>query len=264
MCLIGIAWKAHPDFPLIVAANRDEFHARPTAPSAWWRAAPHLLAGRDLQSGGTWMGITRSGRFAALTNVRDPAGQMPEAPTRGALVADFLCSTETSAANAARLAAQAAHYNGFNFLTGTPDTLWYTGNRGATPQALAPGIYGLSNALLDTPWPKVTSLKSALAAAIGGMMPIEPLPPRVSGLASVLFQALGDADPAPDALLPHTGVPLERERVLSSALIVAPGYGTRASTVLCITRSGSVTWEEHSLTPQGAVVHIVREQFDLA
>lgn len=263
MCLIGIAWKMHPDFPLIAAANRDEYHARPTAPSAWWRDARQVLAGRDLQSGGTWMGITCSGRFAALTNVRDPAGQLQEAPTRGALVADFLCGTAAPAANATRLATQTGHYNGFNLLTGTAEALWYTGNRGATPHALAPGIYGLSNALLDTPWPKVTALKSALAAALGGMMAKEPLQSRVSGLMPLLFQALGDARPAPDALLPHTGVPLERERALSSALIVAPGYGTRASTVLCMTRDGSVTWEERSLTPDGAVAHTVREQFNL-
>lgn len=262
MCLIGIAWKAHPDFPLIVAANRDEFHARPTALSAWWRDAPQVLAGRDLQSGGAWMGITRSGRFAAITNVRDPAGQLHEAPTRGALVADFLCGTAAPAANANRLATQATHYNGFNLLTSTPEELWYTGNRGATPRSLAPGIYGLSNALLDTPWPKVTALRSALAAALVGMVPQEALPSKVSGLVAALFQALGDARPAPDALLPHTGVPLERERVLSSALIVAPGYGTRASTVLCVTRDGCVTWEERSLTPDGAVAHTVREQFD--
>ena len=223
MCLIGIAWKAHPDFPLIVAANRDEFHARATAPSVWWRDAPHLLAGRDLQSGGTWMGITRQGRFAALTNVRDPGGQPAEAPTRGALVADFLCGDAAPASYAARLSAHASHYNGFNLLAGTPEQLWYGGNRGAASQALPAGIYGLSNALLDTPWPKVTSLKTALGAALDGMAAQGPLQSRVSGLLPALFLALSNAQPAPDVLLPRTGVPLERERALSAALSPSPG-----------------------------------------
>lgn len=268
MCLIGIAWKAHPDFPLIVAANRDEFHARATAPSVWWRDAPHLLAGRDLQSGGTWMGITRQGRFAALTNVRDSGGQLAQAPTRGALVADFLCGDFPPASYAAGLAAHAGHYNGFNLLAGTPEQLWYGGNRGAASQALSPGIYGLSNALLDTQWPKVTSLKTALGAALGGMVAEGPLQSRVSGLLpalfSALFSALGSPHPAPDALLPDTGVPLERERALSAALIIAPVYGTRASTVLCVARDGAVVWEERSITPEGRVAHTVREQFQLA
>ena len=264
MCLIGIAWKAHPDFALIVAANRDEFHARPTAPSAWWRDAPHLLAGRDLQSGGAWMGITRAGRFAALTNVRDPGGQPAEAPTRGALVADFLCGDAAPASYAARLSAHASHYNGFNLLAGTPEQLWYGGNRGAASQALPAGIYGLSNALLDTPWPKVTALKTALGAALDGMAAQGPLQSRVSGLLPALFLALSNAQPAPDVLLPRTGVPLERERALSAALVIAPVYGTRASTVLCVAHDGTAVWEERSITPDGRVAHTVREQFQLA
>lgn len=264
MCLIGIAWQAHPDFPLIVAANRDEFHARPTAPSAWWHDAPHLLAGRDLQSGGAWMGITRNGRFAALTNVRDPGTQLTQAPTRGALVADFLCGDASAAGYAAGLATHAVHYNGFNLLAGTPAQLMVTGNRGAAAQALPPGIYGLSNALLDTPWPKVTALKTALAAALDGMVAEGPLQSRVSGLVPALFFALGNAQPAPDADLPDTGVPLERERALSAALIIAPVYGTRASTVLCVARDGTAIWEERSITPEGSVAHTVREQFRLA
>ncbi len=264
MCLIGIAWQAHPDFPLIVAANRDEFHARPTAPSAWWPDAPHLLAGRDLQSGGAWMGITRNGRFAALTNVRDPGTQLTQAPTRGALVADFLCGDASPARYAAGLATPSVHYNGFNLLAGTPAQLMVTGNRGAAAQALPPGIYGLSNALLDTPWPKVTALKTALGAALDGMVAEGPLQSRVSGMLAALFFALGNAQPAPDAQLPDTGVPLERERALSAALIIAPVYGTRASTVLCVAHDGTAIWEERSITPEGRVAHTVREQFQLA
>ncbi len=284
MCLIALAWRSHLDFPLIVAANRDEFHARPTAPAAWWDdppQAPHgprdpqLFAGRDLQSGGTWMGVTRNGRFCALTNVRD-AGDAAKmrpaqaaAPSRGALVADFLNGADEAASNEPatylrRIAADSAQYNGFNLLAGTRDQLWYTGNRGAAATALAPGIYGLSNALLDTPWPKTTALKQALGAALDQMNAVEPLQSRVSGLLPLLFQALSSTHITPDDALPQTGVPIERERTLSPAMIVSPVYGTRASTVLCIARDDTVVWEERSLSPEGNTVYTVREQFTLA
>lgn len=268
MCLIALAWKAHPDFPLIVAANRDEFHARPTAPSAWWGDAPQLFAGRDLQSGGTWMGVTRTGRFCALTNVRDPGEMRSNAPSRGTLVTDFLTAADDPASSEpethlVRLAATAAQYNGFNLLAATRDQLWYAGNRGAAATALAPGIYGLSNALLDTPWPKTVGLKLALGAALGKVNTEDPLQSRVSGLMLLLFQALGNTQITPDAGLPQTGVPLERERVLSPAMIVSPIYGTRASTVLCIARDDNVFWEERSLNLQGEIAHTEREQFTL-
>ena len=267
MCLIGLAWKAHPDFPMIVAANRDEYHARATSPSHWWQDAPRLLAGRDLQSGGTWMGITREGRFAALTNYRDAAAPSPAAPSRGALVADFLTGATQPAQHLADVAAGATRYNGFNLLAGTRDQLWYIGNRGAAPRALAPGVYGLSNALLDTPWPKVIGLRLALGEALGGIDAEDPLQSRVSGLPrnlfQALFQALADTRMSPDTALPRTGVPLERERVLSPAMIVAPVYGTRASTVMCVARDGTVNWEERGMTPEGKVAHTVRESFTL-
>lgn len=263
MCLIGIAWKAHPDFPLIVAANRDEYHARPTAPSAWWPDAPQLLAGRDLQSGGAWMGITREGRFAALTNYRSATEIDSNAPSRGALVADFLTSAASPAQYAGVVRAEGARYNGFNLLAATPEQLLYVGNQSSTPVALAPGVYGLSNALLDTPWPKVTSLKMALAAVLGKVVRQDPLQSTVSGLFPDLFRALASTCPSPDSALPQTGVPLDRERVLSAAMIVAPIYGTRASTVLCVAHDGTVFWEERSITPAGDVAHAVRERFTL-
>ena len=263
MCLIGIAWKAHPDFPLIVAANRDEYHTRPTAPAAWWPDAPQLLAGRDLQSGGAWMGITRAGRFAALTNYRSATEIDANAPSRGALVADFLTGAASPAQYASVVGAEGARYNGFNLLAGTLEQLWYVGNHGATPVALTPGVYGLSNALLDTPWPKVTSLKMALGAVLGRVVSQDPLQSTVSGLVPDLFQALSSTRPSPDNALPQTGVPVERERVLSSAMIIAPVYGTRASTVLCVARDGNVLWEERSITPAGEVAHSVCERFTL-
>lgn len=264
MCLIGIAWKAHPDFPLIVAANRDEFHARATAPSGWWEAAPQLLAGRDLQSGGTWMGVTRGGRFAALTNFRG-AGQVdPGAPSRGELVSAFLDAADLPAHYLAALDTDAARFNGFNLLAGTPEQLWYYGNRGGALRQLPTGIYGLSNALLDTPWPKVNALKSAMGAALRQIKPQEPPPSTVSSLVQRLFDALVDTRPGPDAALPQTGLARDRERLLSSAMIVSPDYGTRASTALCVSRNGDVFWEERSLAPDGAVSRIVRESFRLA
>ena len=263
MCLIGIAWKAHPDFPLIVAANRDEYHARPTAPSAWWQDTPQLLAGRDLQSGGAWMGITRAGRFAALTNYRSAAEIDSNAPSRGALVAHFLTSAAAPAQYAGMVGAEGARYNGFNLLAGTLEQLWYVGNHSATPEALTPGVYGLSNALLDTPWFKVTSLKMALGEALGKVVRQAPLQSTISSLFADLFRALSSTRPSPDTALPQTSVPVERERLLSSAMIIAPVYGTRASTVLGVAHDGTVFWEERSFTPAGDVAHAVHERFTL-
>ena len=284
MCLISLAWQAHPDFSLVVAANRDEYHARPTAPSAWWIDAPDLLAGRDLRSRGAWMGVTRSGRFAALTNYRDAGEFKAGAPSRGALVADFLTGAETAEAYTAARQPTADRYNGFNLLTGNPDALWYSANRGATTQALAPGIHGLSNAVLNTPWPKVTSLKLALGAALEHYSARKPYAPRVSEaslsqlqgdsvlpqeaqpwreLFDALFDALGDSRQRADDTLPRTGVPLERERVLSSPMIISPAYGTRASTVMGISRSGWVVWEERSFAPEGHITNTVAQQFSI-
>ncbi len=302
MCLIGLAWQAHPEIPLIIAANRDEYHARRSAASAWWQDAPQVFGGCDLQSGGTWMGITRSGRFAALTNVRDPGEFKPNARTRGALVADFLTGYDAPATYVGQCIQEHAAYNGFNLLAGTPEALWYCGNRGAATHALAPGLYALSNALLDTPWPKVIALKLALGAGLQAYAADEALVPRVStvpldaiapaastmdalghphgtdgargargargerldALFSSLFRALGDTQPQPDDKLPQTGVPLERERVLSSPKIISSLYGTRTSTVLCVLRSGQVHWEERSFAVSGDVAQTVSEKFSLA
>ncbi len=264
MCLIGFAWKADPDFPLVVAANRDEYHVREAAASTWWESAPDLLAGRDLQSGGTWMGITRSGRFAALTNFRDIRAPDPDAPSRGGLVTDYLVSSSPPVEHLARLHSSSARFNGFNLLAGTMEQLGYTGNRGAAPQELSPGIYGLSNALLDTPWPKVVALKSALATTLGKARSEEALPSTISTLAPRLFEALANTRPSADAGLPDTGLTHERERMLSSAMIRSPSYGTRASTLLWVCRTGDVFWEERSFSPAGGILGVVQESFSLS
>lgn len=233
MCLILVAWKTDRNFPLILAANRDEFYERPSAPADFWDEAPDLLAGRDLREGGTWLGITRSGRVAALTNYRDPASLKAQAPSRGILVGDYLRGRETPEAYLDRIAPEADRFNGFNLLFGDTDRLISFSNRGRR-ELLQPGIYGLSNHLLDTPWPKVTQGKRGL----------ETLLHTGQGLTEALFVLLADRTCAPDNRLPDTGVGLEWERILSPLFIESPTYGTRSSTVLLIDRKGNVTFIE--------------------
>lgn len=252
MCLILLAWKAHPRFPLVVAANRDEFFARPTAAAGFWKESPAVLAGRDLQAGGTWMGYTRDGRFAALTNFRDPAQMRKDAESRGGLVAGFLAGGEFPADYIARIAPGAARYNGFNLLVADRDDLAWYSNVGGERRMLAPGIYGVSNHLLDTPWPKLQAAKSALARAL------DALPED-----DALFDLLRDDGIHPDEALPRTGVSLEWERVLSSAFVKAPGYGTRSSTVLLADGNGRVVFDEQTWLPGGAPGGRMRFRFSL-
>lgn len=247
MCLIAIAWQAHPDFPLVVAANRDEWRDRPAAPAHWWPDHPDLLAGRDLQAGGTWLGITRGRRFAAVTNFRDPSDRRTSALSRGTLVTAFLLGDEAPAAFLARLAGSASQYNGFNLLVGDGDTLFYFGSREGEVRAVEPGVHALSNHLLDEPWPKVQRARAALGESLGDGD--EPL-----------FAMLSDAAPAPDSQLPDTGVGLERERMLSPILIAGPDYGTRASTVLRAGRDAA-RLGERTRDPSGAVTCVAAFDF---
>ncbi|MBS8262840.1 NRDE family protein [Mesobacillus boroniphilus] len=223
MCLILFAYKAHPKYKLIVAANRDEAYARETAPANFWEEAPELLAGRDLEKMGTWMGVTTSGKFAALTNYRDPSEQTIEKRTRGELVADFLKGTVNPQAYLMEMANRSQEYPGYNLLAGNLEELYYFSNRGGPMQKIEPGIYGVSNHLLNTAWPKVERGKEGLASIISE---------DHSDLVDRLFAHLENADPAPDHLLPSTGVSLEWERLLSPMFIKSEGYGTRSSTVI--------------------------------
>jgi uncharacterized protein with NRDE domain len=251
MCLAAFALNAHPRFPLVIAANRDEFFARPAAPMAWWREQPDLLAGRDLGAGGSWFGLTRGGRLALLTNVREPGRNDPAAPSRGALVLDALFHDGDAPAFAAGLA---PGYNGFNLVTGDlrRNTWHWISNRAAAPVALAPGLHALSNAALDTPWPKTLGLRAALADALERT-------DDARALAGQLLHALADATPAPDAALPDTGVGLARERLLSPRFIRIPDperpgqavYGTRCSTVLVREADGRTLAIERSVTAEG-------------
>lgn len=246
MCLMVFAWRSHPDYPLVLAANRDEFYLRRTRPAAWWGHAVSVLAGHDEEAGGTWLGITRRGRFAALTNVRAPKERNPHAPSRGTLVLSALQAPETAGqwfdSNAPRMGA----YNGFNMLVGdisaqddhtAPETrLEYFSNRsGEAPRALMPGVYGLSNAYLDTPWPKVTRAVVGFACSIASRVDVEPL-----------LRLLDNREVARDLELPSTGVPYDWERALSAIQIRAKGYGTRASTVLTVRNDGLTTFFERS------------------
>ena len=240
MCLIAFAWQSDPRYPLVVAANRDEWRARPASPAGWWPDRPDLLAGRDLEAGGTWMGITRGARFCAVTNFRDPSDKRPGARSRGELVAGFLAGDEPPAAWCEALAARAGDYNGFNLLAGDGDSLVYFGSREGEVRAVEQGVHALSNHLLDEPWPKVRRAREAMARAPGGSS--EPL-----------FAMLSDPTPGPDDELPDTGVGLAWERRLSPALILGEDYGTRASTVLCIAADGTARFEERTRDATGAV-----------
>ena len=250
MCLIALAWKARADLPLVVAANRDEWRERPAEPAHWWPDHPDLFAGRDLQAGGTWMGVTRGGRFAAVTNFRDPADKRSTARSRGGLVTDFLRSPAAPREFLAGLAARAGDYNGFNLLVGDGESLWYFGSREGEARAVEPGVHGLSNHLLDEPWPKVVRARMAMEAALKEGDPA----PR-------LFAALSDGEGAPDASLPSTGVGLAWERRLASPLITGEDYGTRCSTVIVVSGEGRVAFEERTLGVQGDATDVASETF---
>lgn len=237
MCLIVFAWQIIPGMPLIAAGNRDEFYHRPAAPAHWWRDHPHIYAGRDIQGGGTWMGITWEGRFAAVTNVRVPHERRTDAPSRGGLVRDYLAGQASAEEYIAGVATQADAFNGFNLLVGDSNRLiWFSNmaNHDArNGHPLAPGIYGLSNGTLDAPWPKVVDTKAQLASLLCQDAP-----------EAAYFEMLRDTQQAPDCRLPKTGVDLELERMLSAVCIQSPHYGTRVSTLVQLGgRHGTVLHE---------------------
>ena len=242
MCLIVLAWRTRGDLPLVVAANRDEWRERPTQAAHWWPDHPELFAGRDLRAGGTWMGVTRGGRFAAVTNFRDPSDRRTTARSRGGLVTDFLLSDDTPQAFISSLAPHASDYNGFNLLAGDGRTLWYFGSRGGLAREVAPGVHGLSNHLLDEPWPKVRRARETMARALG-----EPDP------APILEAFLGEAVVAQDTELPDTGVGLAWERRLSPPLITGEDYGTRSSTTLTVDAQGHVRFRELTRDAAGRI-----------
>jgi uncharacterized protein with NRDE domain len=252
MCLILIAWQGHAKHRCVIAANRDELHSRPTAAAQWWRSQPPILAGRDLSAGGTWLGITRSGRFAALTNYRGTEQRRARTPSRGTLVTSILMSADSTSQTLDHLRSVSAEYNGFNILFSDGERLAvYESMRGAGRE-LEPGIYGLSNDLLDTPWPKVRTAKSRLSQALLNLENTD-----------AVLALLRDDEVAPDDQLPRTGVSLQWERLLSSAFVRAPDYGTRCSTVVRIDEKRRACFDEWTWDARGEQTGTVSLQFHL-
>lgn len=254
MCLILLAHKVHPDYPLVLAANRDEAYSRPTAAAAFWDDYPQIYGGRDLEQGGTWLGITREGRIAAVTNFRDGYAVKNSTRSRGELVSNFLRGSQPAADYVHRVSREADAYNGFNLIAGELDELYYFSNRGSPVAAIAPGIHGLSNHLLNTPWPKVERGRKILA---------DLLRRETQELVDGLFAVLADRTIAPDDALPDTGVGVPRERALSPAFIISPAYGTRSSSVVLVDNHGQVIFVERSFGERGKPGKSVTGRFAL-
>jgi uncharacterized protein with NRDE domain len=269
MCLIVFSYLEYADYPLIFAGNRDEFHGRPAAPAHFWGTHPDLLAGRDLQAGGTWLGVSREGLFATVTNYREPIKNSTTGRlSRGALVTEYLLKSTSVESHFADLAPRSADYNGFNLIFGRLDALYYFSNRGpkaesnqpnesvadgdayaadadayANPRlhTIEPGLHGLSNEQLDTPWPKVRRAKELFRKAVEGVEPaFEPL-----------LDLLADSRRASDHEVPSTGLDPELESRLSSIFIPGDDYGTRASTVVLMREDGLVQFAERTYGPGG-------------
>lgn len=248
MCLILFSFQQHNDYPLVLTANRDEFYRRPTQPAHWWPDSS-IFAGRDLQAMGTWLGITRYGRFAAITNVREAGKQVTTLRSRGELTRDYLESSASAPDYLRSLQDQSADYAGFNLLVGDHNELWFYSNRQEEIQQLQPGLYGISNGRFDEPWPKLVAGKHALARQLQTDV-------DTGKLADILF----DSEVYPDQQLPQTGVPLEWERLLSSRFIQSDSYGTRASTVVTINNAGQVEFVEQNFAADGTMAERVKLQ----
>jgi uncharacterized protein with NRDE domain len=251
MCLALIALRAHPRWRLVVAANRDEFHARAAEPAHWWPSG--VLAGKDRVAGGTWFGVDRAGRWSLVTNYREGVARDPDAPSRGALVIRAIADAATPLACAAAIVAEGERYHGFNLLVGDREEVAYGSNRASGAVALGDGVHGLSNHLLETPWPKVVRSKARLADwLVSGGDALEPV-----------FELLADRRQGDPAALPSTGVSNAWERLLSSPFIVDASYGTRCSTVLAIASGGTGRFIERSFDASGHPTGEVAFAFEL-
>lgn len=252
MCLIAFAWQLHPDYPLILIANRDEYYARPSRQADWWPEHSDILGGQDLEAGGSWLALQRDGRFAAVTNHRDGRLKRTGELSRGKLIRDYLLGNQSAAAFCDQLSPDLPRYGGFNLLLGDETGLWYLSNRGGGCRQLEPGLYGLSNAFLDSSWPKTDALKARLADYL-----TKTTKPDTGELAALMM----DRTLAADSDLPDTGIRYEWEKMLSSCFIQSAevGYGTRATTVLLQRRDGGRSLLEQSFDVSGAAGKVTFE-----
>ncbi|MBU0995431.1 MAG: NRDE family protein [Proteobacteria bacterium] len=240
MCLILFSYKTHFCFDLILAGNRDEFYDRPTAPLAFFKDNPEILGGRDLKDNGTWLGISRAGRIAAITNFRDPASLKTNAPSRGMLVNDFLYGKDSPSGYLDRIHKTASRYNGFNLIAGDRDNLFYYSNREGKIKKILPGFHGLSNHLLDTPWPKVARGKAEIKTLVN----------HKDLDKERIFDLLQNDTRPPDRELPDTQVGLLWERLLSPIFIKSSHYGTRSSAILLMDKAGNISFTERTFSPE--------------
>lgn len=247
MCLILLSYDTHPVYRMVLAANRDEYYNRPTKPLAFHDDSPNILGGRDLKQHGMWLGVTRTGRFAAITNFRDPGLSNPDAPSRGHLVRKFLSGQKTPEGYLEQVKTAGDSYNGFNLIVGDGSGLFYYSNRGKIIQRLNPGLYGVSNHLMDTPWPKIKKGKVALENLLNGKEKIR---------SEDIFNILKDGSYPPDDMLPNTGVGRDWERILSPLFITSSFYGTRSSSIILMSRTGETTFIERTFIPDSAVSRI--------
>lgn len=254
MCLIVFAYDCHPRYAMILAANRDEYFKRPTASACFWDSHPEILAGRDLEMLGTWMGISRSGRWAVLTNFRDPSSQLANPKSRGRLVGNFLCGKQSAADYLQEVVLARDFYNPFNLLVGDVAKLFFLCSKTSEIKELIPGLYGLSNHQLNYPWPKVRKSKQALAQYLDHREEVEP---------QALFEILADQERAPDSQLPDTGISYDLEKLLSSIFIQGTDYGTRSSTVLLIDRQQRVRFVEKTFSPGQKEASEINYEFEL-
>lgn len=234
MCLIFFSVNNHPFYKLIIAANRDEFYKRKTEPASFWSDHPNVLAGRDLEAGGTWMGVSKEGGIAMVTNYRDLKNINPAAPSRGHLVSDYLIEDRNPEEYLKEISLSASDYNGFNLVVGDKNQLFYFSNYQNKIVPMKSGIFGLSNHLLDTPWPKVTRGKEKISAILDNK----------SFSKNDLFEFMQDSRIASDDQLPNTGLPIARERALSAMFIKTPDYGSRCSTVITVDREDNLEFTE--------------------
>ncbi len=242
MCLILFAIDQHKDYPLVVIANRDEFYVRPTRSAHWWEDEPSIFAGRDLQANGTWMGVDRKGRFAAVTNVREP-GMKHDAPkSRGDLPKNFLQGELSAEDYLKQVLAHSGDYAGYNLLVADTSGCWFVSNRSDGIRKIPAGIYGVSNGQFDEPWPKLETGKQALRKSLQASVEVEEL-------LAILF----DKNQAADELLPGTGVPRDFERLLSSRFIHSNEYGTRASSVVMFSTDNTISFIEQNFDRDGTV-----------